>query len=121
MLNFPKIPMISNPTSVFGKLLTEKFNDYFLEHESEFYIKDKFLNYTLYNPKRGALKKNVIELSNKLESNHEESIEKFYAFYSKPEIREANFYNRCEFKVIIQFLKTFCIRKINFLKKLMEN
>ena len=91
LLNFPKIPMISNPISVFAKLLTEKFDDYFLEHESEFYIKNKFLNYTLYNPKRVTLKKNVIELSNKLESNHEESIEKFYAFYSKPEIREINF------------------------------
>lgn len=112
IINFPKTPMISHSISVFAKLLVEKFESYFTEIDSTFYITDKFLNYTLYNKKRGTLKKTVMELGNKLESNHDESIEKFYSFYLKPQLREIDLYNKCEFKVRIQFFKIFCIRKI---------
>ena len=112
-INFPKTPFIPMQIMTFGKLLAEKFHEYFLVQDSVFYIKDKYLSYTLYNPKRGMLKKHVKDLARKLESKHEESIASFYAYYSKPETHDISLYNEPDsFYVRIQFLRIACIRKV---------
>jgi len=113
-INFPKTPFIQIQIMTFGKLLAEKFHEYlFLVQDSVFYIKDKYLSYTLYNPKRGTLKKNVKDLPRKLESKHEGSIASFYTYYSKPETHVISLYNEPDsFYARIQFLRIACIRKI---------
>jgi len=113
-INFPKSPVIPNQIMTFGKLLAENFDTFFLEQDSAFFIKDKYLSYTLYNPKRGTIKKNVQELASKLEHKHDESLNSFYNYYSKPDVNDINLYNNgcINLHVRIQFLRIACIRKV---------
>ena len=43
------------------------------------------INFSLYNPRTGGVKKNVKEMASKIFNKHAESITKFYTYHSKPE------------------------------------
>ena len=85
---FPKTPNIPPAILKFSSKLCERFEDYFLDFEGSYYIKDRFISYSLYNTKTGKIKKDINRLASKVDRDNEESIASFFSYYSKPTIVE---------------------------------
>jgi len=88
--NFPQKPTISISISRFAVRLHDKFQRYFLFHNNNYYIKERFVNSSLYNKKSGKIKKEISALAIKIYKNKEEALTRFYGYYTKPSVSEIN-------------------------------
>jgi len=111
--SFTNSPFIPITISRFALKISEKFQDYFLLFNDKYYIKDKLLNYSLYNRKSGAIKKEINLIASKVNNNDEETINKFLHFYSKPSIEDVQkFVHSQEIKTKLQVIRILSIRQI---------
>ena len=114
---FPKTPPISSAVLRFARKLCENFEEYFLYHEGKYYIKDKIINYSLYNSNTGKTKKNLNSLGSKISKGIEEATTHFLSYYSKPTLNEIKRLDKCkEIAGKIQILKLLSIRQITIVE-----
>ena len=112
IINFPKIPKIFPAITIFGITLADKHNNYFKKINNCYYIMDRYLTFSMYNPKRGTIKKQVKELSSKISGKHDESINKFYSYFNQPSDRDIALYESGNLSTRSIFLRILHIRKI---------
>ena len=111
--NFPKLPIINICIARFALQLFDNFSEFFLIYEGRYFIKDKFVNYSLYNKKTGKVKKEVNQTASKLRNENEETLAKFNSYYSKPSIAEVRRRLKCEeVRSKLVFLKLLAIREV---------
>ena len=111
--SFPKTPIIPLAILKLSYKLNENFEEYFLQFEGKYYVKDKFISYSFYGTNTGKIKKEINRLATKVSRENEEAVNKFLSYYSKPTIIEVQrMFKYKELKGKLQILSVLPIRQV---------
>ena len=113
IISFPNSPVIPQAIIRFAIKLSETFNNNFEIHKNKFYIKDKLVNYSLYNRRSGAIKKETNQKASKVNNNDDETVKNFLSYYSKPNLNQIEkFINPQLIKTRLQVIPILSISEI---------
>ena len=80
ILQFPKLPIISNELLILAQFLSQRFDEYFETFDGNFFLKDKYPLCSIYNKKTGKFKQKLRTLALKVKENESEYGKKFLDF-----------------------------------------
>ena len=112
ILQFPKLPIISNELLILAQFLSQRFDEYFETFDGNFFLKDKYPLCSIYNKKTGKFKQKLRTLALKVKENESEYGKKFLDFYKKPSANEIKTFQNGEIKLRNHFLSIICIHQV---------
>jgi len=112
LLQFPTSPLISETLLTLSQCLANSFDSYFIEYEGNYFVKDKFIVCSIYNPDTGKVKQKIKKLASKIKNENEEARESFLEFYKKPSIRSIQSFKEANHKIRAHFLTIASIRQL---------